>query len=69
MSMVQGGDVDIRPEFYLSMVLKLDGNSGIGAHVMSNLCYLICSKHSIDFQIVFFFLRKDLFSLCVGNIF
>ena len=29
----------------LSMVLILDGNSGIGAQVSSNLCYLICLRH------------------------
>ena len=28
----------------LSMVLILDDNSEIGAHVRSNLCYLICLK-------------------------
>ena len=29
------------------MVLTLDGNSEIGAHVRSNLCYLICLRHLI----------------------
>ena len=29
------------------MVLILDGNSEIGAHVWSNLCYLICLRHLI----------------------
>ena len=27
------------------MVLTLDGNSTIGSHLMSNLCYLICLWH------------------------
>ena len=27
------------------MVLILDGNPEIGAHVRSNLCYLICLRH------------------------
>ena len=27
------------------MVLVLDGNSEIGAHVRSYLCYLICIRH------------------------
>ena len=27
------------------MVLILDGNSGIGAQVSSNLCYLICLRY------------------------
>ena len=29
------------------MVLNLDGNSEIGAHVRSNVCYLICLRHVI----------------------
>ena len=29
------------------MVLILDSNSKIGAHVLNNLCYLICLKHLI----------------------
>ena len=29
------------------MALKVDGNSGIGAHVRSNLCYLICLRYLI----------------------
>ena len=30
-----------------SMALILDGNSEIGSHVRSNLCYLICLRHLI----------------------
>ena len=44
------------------MVLVLDGNSEIGAHV----CYLICLRHLIQVQEqskIGFFLLKDLFSL------
>ena len=29
------------------MALILDGNSEIGAHVKSSLCYLICLRHMI----------------------
>ena len=29
------------------MLLKLDGNSKIGAHVSSNLCYFICLSNLI----------------------
>ena len=29
------------------IVIILDGNSGIGAHVRRNLCYLICLRHFI----------------------
>ena len=46
----------------LRMVLNLDGNSEIGAHVRSNLCYLICfieSSHKLNS----FFPRKDLIFL------
>ena len=45
------------------MVLMLDGNSEIGAHVKKNLCYLICLRHLN--RIVtnrIFILRKDIFS-------
>ena len=31
-----------------TMVLILDGNSRIDAHVKSNFCYLICLRHMID---------------------
>ena len=34
-----------------TMVLILDGNSEIGAHVRSNLCYLSCLKHLIRSRI------------------
>ena len=33
--------------YVLFMVLILDGNSVIGAHVRSNLCYLICVRRLI----------------------
>ena len=32
------------------MVLIIYGNSEIGAHVRSNLCYLICLRHSFRHQ-------------------
>ena len=32
-------------DFIEGMVLILDGNLKIGAHVRSNLCYLICLRH------------------------
>ena len=35
------------PEY---MVLILGGNLEIGAHVRSNLCYLICLRHWIKLQ-------------------
>ena len=47
------------------MVLILDGNSVIDAHVRSNRFYLICLRHFISSRTVtnrFFFLRKDLLS-------
>ena len=47
------------------MVLVLDGNSEISAHVWSNLCYLTCSRHLVRSRAVtnrIFFLRKGLFS-------
>ena len=37
-----------------SMVLKLDGNSEIGAHVRSNFCYLIRLMHLTRSRIGFF---------------
>ena len=43
--------------FVYIMVLLLNGNSEIGRHVSSNLCYVICLRHSLDreqTQIVFF---------------
>ena len=46
------------------IALLLDGNSEIGAHVKSNLCYLICSRHLIcsraDTKRIF--IRKPLLS-------
>ena len=35
-----------------TMVLILDGNSEIGAHVWSNFCYFICVRHSIKSRVV-----------------
>ena len=49
----------------LYMVIILDGNSGIGAHVGNNLCYSICFRHFIRSKAVtnrIFFPRKDIFS-------
>ena len=53
------------------MVLTLDGNSETGAHVGSNLCYLIClrhffieSNHKYDF-----FPEKTFFPSFVRNMF
>ena len=47
------------------MVLILDGISELGAHVRSNLGYLVCLRHSNKSSAVtdriFFFFRKDLF--------
>ena len=59
-------DVNIILMWYcgLSMVSKLDGNSEIGAHVRSNLCYTICLRHLIIWRAFtnrIFFLRKDIF--------
>ena len=34
-------------DFLQAVVLILDGNSEIGAHVKSNLCYLICLRRFI----------------------
>ena len=45
------------------MVLVLDGNSEIGAHVRSNLSYLICLKHrdqsTIEFISPKYFYRAE----------
>ena len=46
-------------------MVTLDGNSEIGAHVMSNICYLICLRHLINsraFTNRIFFIRNYLFS-------
>ena len=46
-----------------SMVLILDGNFELAAHVRSNLCYLICLRHLIRSKAVknrIVFLRKKL---------
>ena len=48
-----------------NMVLVWDGNSEIGSHVRSGLCYLICSSHSFSSRAVTnmnCFFRIDLFS-------
>ena len=50
------------------MAVKLDDNPLLGAHVMSNLCYLICLRQlirsEISYKSDFFFSppRKDIFS-------
>ena len=52
------------------MVLILDGNSEIGAHVGSNICYLICLRHLIRSRVVsnsIYFLEKDLISLMLAQ--
>jgi len=36
----------------MTMVLILNGNSEIGTHVKSNLCYLICLRHLIRSRVV-----------------
>ena len=55
----------------LSMVL-IDGNSEIGAHVRSNLCYLICLRHLIRSRAVtnrISISEKTYFALYVRNMF
>ena len=55
---------------YINMVLILDCNSEIGAHVRNNLCYLNCIRHLSTSRAVRYWnvlLRKDLFSPCVCN--
>ena len=47
------------------LILISDGNSDIGAHVWSNICYLICLRHlfrSRAVTIFFFFFRRNIFS-------
>ena len=54
------------------MVLKLYGNSEIGAHIMSNLCYLTWLSHLIRSRAVtylLFFPEKTYFPSCVRNMF
>ena len=52
------------------MVLLLDGNSEIGAHVRSNLCYLICLRHLIKLRSHKSDLsEKTYFPLCVRTMF
>ena len=46
-----------------TMVLILDGNSEIGAHIRSTLCYLICLRYSFRWKAVTYF------PSCVRNIF
>jgi len=43
-----------------NMVLILDGNSEMGAHVRSNLCYLISFRHLIRLR-EYVFIRKGFF--------
>ena len=56
---------------YMGNMLRiLDGNSDIGAHVRSNLCYLTCFRHfarSRAVPIRFFCSEKNYFSSCVRN--
>ena len=49
---------------YTYKIIILDSNSEMGAHVRSNLCYLICIRHLIRSRAVtiVFFLREYLFS-------
>ena len=50
--------------------LILYGDSNIGTHVRSNLCYLICLRHLLISREVtnrIFFLRKDQFSSMRGQ--
>ena len=57
--------------FTTAMVLLLDGNSEICAHVRGNLCYLICFRHLIRAKSVtnrIFFSEKTYFPSCVRNI-
>ena len=52
----------------ISMVFLLDGNSVIGAHVESNLCYLKCLRHLIRSRAVInrmFFSKETYFPSCV----
>ena len=54
-----------------SMVLIVDGNSEIDAHVGSNLCYLICLRHSIRSKAVtnrIFLFEKTYFHACAACI-
>ena len=48
----------------LAMVLILDGNLEIGAHVRCNFCYFTCLRHLIEcsHKSDFYFFRKDLLS-------
>ena len=50
---------------HLIMVIILDGNSDIGAHVRTNLCYLISSRHFIrSMQSQIFFFADLQFAIC-----
>ena len=59
-----GFDNDPYPWVFF-MVLILDGNSEIGAHIRRNICYLICLMHLIRSKAVTnqFFPPKRFFSL------
>ena len=39
--------IDLESNIVPAMVLILDGNSEMGAHVRRNLCYLMCLMHLI----------------------
>ena len=47
------------------MVRIVDGNSDIGAHVRSKLCYLICSRHLVRSRafIKLYFVSGNIFFL------
>ena len=54
------------------MVLILDDKSEIGAHVRSNLCYLICGRHLLSSSAVTtrnFFSGNPYFPSCVRYLF
>ena len=64
--------IDLRSILKLLYLLILDGNSEIGAHVRSNLWYLICLRHWFRPRAVgncIIFSARTYFPLCVRNIF
>ena len=46
-----------------TMVLIRDGNSQIGAHIRSNLCYLICLRHFIRSRQIGYLVSEQTFWL------
>ena len=50
------------------MVLILDGNSEIDAHVNSDLCYPICFRHLISSRANLIFVENTYFTANVRNI-